>query len=293
MKTKKHFFLKSKIFSVAASTLFVLTACTEDKELVEINQGQISDVKNQSLTNRTTFNWVPQKPRTVQDIPGLNVKKRLIADEAYRISNHNNNFASFALAIAMQETQTLTGNTGNENNGSEYPWRDSKSADVNNSLHKRGDSSCFGIYKMNWFMIRISATMKEKNNGNILGEYAYGTFYNNGYGKQINNNITLATEILYDYWNTLNSRPKGTSADGNSSDNDKIGIKNNFWGGHRYGRTGWDSYNPQGTVGRNDNGWQDTINYWYSVLQTKQEIDGQLQNFKTTNRRIAHAIHNI
>jgi hypothetical protein len=299
MKTKEHYFLKAKSLFIATSSFLLLISCSEDTNFEEIEQVNNLDIKNESVANKTTFNFTPYVVRLVEDVANMNVtNKRAIVDVALSLSNNNIDFAAYALSIAMQETRILTGNTGPAGSNSEYPWRDSKlESNSYSGPAKDGDSSNFGIYKMNWYMIRHSNTMKANNGGNVIGNYAYGNYGDsNGWGQKINTSITLSTKILYDYWNTMQSRPNGTSADGNSSEDSNAGIARNFWGGHRYGQTGWNDGNYDffgGTRGVNYKGWQNTIDYWYAIYRLKNEIDGQIQGFKTTNRRLAYNIPNL
>lgn len=300
MKTKKHYFLKSKKLFIATASLLLLISCSDDTNFEEMEQADSVVKEHVSLTNsRTTFNFTPYVVRVVEDVSDMNINnKTAVVNAALTLSNNNIDFAAYALAIAMQETRVLTSNTGPAGHNSEYPWRDSKlPGNSFSGPFKDGDSSNFGLYKMNWYMIRHSNTMKANNGGNVLGAYAYGNYGDsNGWGQKINNNIGLATRILYDYWNTMSSRPNGTSADGNSSEDPNAGRARNFWGGHRYGQTGWNDGNSNfngGTRGVNREGWQNTIDYWYAIYKLKNEIDGQLQNFKTTKRRLAYDIHNL
>jgi hypothetical protein len=284
---------------IALSSFVILATCIDGISFIKASQAQNSIEAMKSSNNHYTFDFTPKVTRIVEDVPDMNVgNKKAIVNAALILSRNNTEFAAYALAIAMSETRVLTGNTGGPGDNSEYPWRDSKSPSNGFSgPYKDGDASNFGIYKMNWYMIRHSNTMKANNNGKVIGPFAYGAYKDkNGWGQKINTNIGLATRILYDYWSTIKTRPHGTSANGNSSANKNVGRAHNFWGGHRFGQTGWNDGNSNfygGNQARNTYGWQNTIDYWYAVQSVNNEIDGQLRNFKRSKRRVAYLIHNI
>jgi hypothetical protein len=318
MNTKKIFTHNLLFRSIAFAFFLSALGCTEERTITEeVASNEVIAIQSSTLKSSAlkTFNFSPtiskdpnadKKKNIIQyeyDEPKLNIKnKTKIVEAAIKISTNSNediNFAAWALAIAMQETKILTGNTGNEGTDTEYPWRDSKN-DKNPNYpgpKKNGDASNFGIYKMNWYMIRNSKKMISKY-GKTLKANDYGDYSDAGsIGNLINKDIFLATEILYDYYNTIKRRPNGTSADGNSSNNSNEGIPRSFWGGHRFGQTGWNNSNTDfkgGTIGINRYGWQDTINYWFAVkTATTILLRKDLKSFKKSNRRITHHVENI
>lgn len=292
--------LKSAI--IASLSLSMMVACTDSVQ--DINPTE--QVKPSSAkTANVYFNFAPNiGTQLYYDVAGMNTtNKKAIIDAALSESGNKKDFAAYAIAIAMAETEKLISNTGAAGTSGEYPWMDSKPGNV-----KSGFGANFGVYKMNWFMISRSATILALNKNITLGEFGYGTYGGTGYGQKINDNITLATKILYEYWSTINATPYGEFT--YSSSNVQIGAAYSFWGGHRYGITGWyDGKGPTGVnIGRNKvdriswktglhtTGWNDTILYWYAVKSAKNWIMAdptRLNTLRNDYKRYAYDIYNI
>jgi hypothetical protein len=134
------------------------------------------------------------------------------------------------LAIAMLENEDLL---------ADYPFGDCKT----------GDAANFGIYKMNWYMIKRCPSAMPLIGSNPASSVSTGV------GKAINSDAMLATKILLEAmkrWPT--DAPDPTKP-----------VSNNFWAGHRWGQSGLDNW-P-------DTNWGDIQRYYLSVQAIKAKCD--------------------
>jgi hypothetical protein len=130
---------------------------------------------------------------------------------------------TLALAIAMLETSDLLCN---------YPFGD----------NKVGDAANFGIYKMNWGMIKQCPSAAGSDAPHL--------------GPALNNDPALATKILLEAMHIWMTNPPEPNHP----------IANNFWAGHRQGSTGLSN-----AVGAN---WDDIQDYYLAVQVIKAKCDG-------------------
>jgi hypothetical protein len=130
---------------------------------------------------------------------------------------------TLALAIAMQETSDLLCN---------YDFGDGKD----------GDSANFGIYKMNWFMLKQLTTTPVGVPDDV--------------GRRINTDPALATQILLEAMRRWSINPPEPNHP----------VANNFWAGHRQGETGL-SYPTAAN-------WDDIQDYYLAIQVIKAKCDG-------------------
>lgn len=145
--------------------------------------------------------------------------------------------------------------------------------------HKTDDAANFGLYKMNWYMIKqcpraqqvIQRVRSEKTDLKKDGEIQEAV------GKEINKDVVLATEILLDamtIWSTAEPDPANRTP-------------NNFWAGHRMGETGLRNLPPNWFGKRDklrDSYWLDILGYYKAVKAIKITCD-QHPNIWHNNRR--------
>jgi hypothetical protein len=125
---------------------------------------------------------------------------------------------------------------------------------------KTGDAANFGIYKMNWFMIRQLLIGKDEMRKAGGGEWGVGEALPDGevekiVGARINADAGLATRILLEAF---------ASSSLSAPDPAHPEVRN-FWGGHRWGESGWT--NAPGT------NWRDVRRYYDAVMMIKAACD--------------------
>lgn len=188
---------------------------------------------------------------------------------------------TLVLAIASQETDTLS--------ASEYPFGDSlppvpfrlneptldarglsRVPSLASQLRlqrmgfqeaKTGDAANFGVYKMNWYMIKQTPT------GMNLIKNAHKEYRGNEeveiyVGRMINADPKIATRILQEAmskWSTEVPNPELPPEK----------RKDNFWAGQRRGSTGLDG----------EGNWYDILDYYDSVMKIKKRIDQDLSEY--------------
>jgi|HubBroStandDraft_6_1064221.scaffolds.fasta_scaffold01726_11 hypothetical protein len=140
---------------------------------------------------------------------------------------------TLALAIAMQETSNLL---------CTYNFGDGK----------LGDSANFGIYKMNWFMLRQLTTTPAGAHDDV--------------GRTINSDPGLATRILLEAMRKWSINPPEPNHP----------VANNFWAGHRQGETGL-SFPAAAN-------WDDIQDYFLAIQVIKAKCDGNDSVWDTTIR---------
>jgi hypothetical protein len=160
---------------------------------------------------------------------------------------------TLALAIAMLESDRLS---------SDYPFGDvypvEHPSPSGTLIPKTGDAANFGIYKMNWFMIRQLPAGKEEIRraaGGEGGEVLPDGEIQNIVGARINADAGLATRILLEAFAT-------SSLEAPDPAHPEPG---NFWGGHRWGESGWT--NVPGTD------WHDVRRYYDAVRLIQAACD--------------------
>ena len=148
---------------------------------------------------------------------------------------------TLVLAIAMLEDKTLL-------------------CDYNFGDNKEEDAANFGIFKMNWYMIRQCASGIALI-GNRIGPDVWSNT-----GPAINADAALATQILLeamDKW----------SIDAPDPDNP---VSENFWAGHRWGETGLRSL--AGTD------WNDILRYYRAVKAIEAQCNADPTVWTTSIR---------
>lgn len=144
------------------------------------------------------------------------------------------------LAIAMLEDSHLEARPH-----ADYPFGDK----YPDGAPKTGDAANFGIYKMNWFMIRQCLSVKP-----IIGSQP-AAFAWRAAGNRINGDPKLATRVILEAMSKWSS--SAPSATGASA--------GNFWAGHRWGESGLRAL--PGTD------WKDIDAYYRSVQTIKRKCD--------------------
>ena len=195
---------------------------------------------------------------------------------------------TWLLAIAMQETETLSASyTRGDVAPAVFSYSDPKMdvraisnrfgyvpfrlrRETNEMLFpkmeyfekqpKTDDAANFGIYKMNWFMIKKCPTAKMLVQQVRIDPITRSVLNNEWEiekvaGERINHSVVLATEILIEAMRQWSIDPP-----------DPINrTENNFWAGHRLGETGLRNL-PQGD-------WVDILRYYRSVEAIKIACD--------------------
>lgn len=154
------------------------------------------------------------------------------------------------LAIAMLEDEALDSYP----HLPEYPFGDKyPSGEI-----KTGDAACFGIYKMNWYMIRqVLSYMGMMECNPIADAWIH-------WGRRINSEATLATQILLramTMWSAAQPTPTNTQT--------------NFWAGHRGGSTGFEGKAPKD--------WR-ILGYYLAVQAIKDSCDADPTVWETSVR---------
>lgn len=155
--------------------------------------------------------------------------------------------ADWALAIAMQEDKTLSGNYPFGDIFPEDPKRPGRLEEVlqypeldptaRPGFPKRGGAANFGIYKMNWYMIKQCESAKSRAKSLDIDVNARNAWI--PVGQEINNDPGLATQILIEAmskWSTV--KPAYPEL--------KDKEVGNFWAGHRFGSSGLNDEPPPG-----------------------------------------------
>ena len=153
---------------------------------------------------------------------------------------------------------------------------------------KTGDAANFGLYKMNWLMIRQTEkgeslikeereiqTKKIRDNGQDFAPTDWNI--EAGVGHKINASTAIASEIMVQAmkkWHAENAPEPGHPTQGN------------FWAGHRAGGTGL--YDP----GAAD--WDDIVFYYDAVTRIKAKLDNDKEGQLTRGtKRIGVNVINI
>jgi hypothetical protein len=161
----------------------------------------------------------------------LIVESGLTASIATKFAIRATKGGTLGLAIAMLETESLLCN---------YSFGDGKDAGAAN----------FGIYKMNWDMIKECSTATK-----IIGTQPASAVWNT-VGPTINSDPVLATQLLIEgmeKWSTAVPDPNNP-------------VENNFWAGQRWGSTGL-------TNAASPAQWADIQNYYLAVEAIKAKCD--------------------
>lgn len=127
---------------------------------------------------------------------------------------------------------------------------------------KTGDAANFGIFKMNWFMIKQCAPAQRLIGAG--GRAQLPSVWQNA-GRSINNDATLATQILLDAMTRWSTAAPVTPGPGN------------FWAGHRWGESG--------LINDPKTNWAQILDYYNAV----QAIDAACRNPATVNHKNAIA----
>jgi hypothetical protein len=183
--------------------------------------------------------------------------------------------ANTLLAVAMEETNTVT---SNYSFGDIYP----------NGLPKKDDAANFGLYKMNWTMIRQTDTGKSL----IEKEWAHQTQEIRGtkqdfsptdwsvevaVGHKINADTAIATTIMVEAMEMWHAE---------IAPDPRHPTKGNFWAGHR---AGWTGLNNPGSAD-----WNDILDYYDAVMAIKARLDSDKEGKLTTgSSRIGVKVINI
>ncbi len=348
----KIFPSKNLLIILIISSFFFILSCenVEDNPVPNVNEIIQEDAIeeatcNLELINATDKAKIAAKANySIYDVnaAGFPARKKQIYDIAqayYKVNAINptiknkmlsmcqsdpKKFGYILLAIAMQETDDLVAIPDAAScDASAYPFGDKYPQRNGICYNKIGDDANFGIYKMNWGMIRntnklktwinslpLSATVRSGIFGKPLGYNTVVNFrgVNRKVGDHINYNNDLATSIILDamflHWsvafpgacsdpNEKTREPKGVSK--------QRGISGNFWAGHRQGPgtsttpvvagfkigTGFKgiSHIPyiEGSCGT---GWRDIQYYQYKVFSS-YKIISTTPNILTNKTRIA------
>jgi len=157
---------------------------------------------------------------------------------------------SLALAIAMLENKFLIAWPH-----ADYPFGD-RSPD---GTPKTGDAANFGVFKMNWFMIRQCPT------GLALIEDQPAPTWSS-VGTLINADAGLATRLLLEAmekWSIAAPDPANP-------------VAGNFWAGHRWGETG--------LMALPETDWPDIARYYRSVQVIKARCERDDEVWSTNVR---------
>ncbi len=157
---------------------------------------------------------------------------------------------TLALAMAMLEDKHL-----NAVPHSDYPFGDQ----YPNGQLKIEDAANFGVFKMNWHMIKQCPSM------NMIAGNSAGSCSWRVVGARINGDPKLATQLL------MEAMKIWTSAAPNSA-----APLGNFWAGHRWGESGLKGIPPTD--------WNDVSCYYRSVQAIKQKCDSDPTVWNTTVR---------
>lgn len=225
--------------------------------------------------------------------------------------------ANTLLAVAMEETNTVTSNYPF---GDVYPGLATPKPDFNPGRavreitsgkvslsppksetpthtyqpdelpgsQKTGDAANFGLYKMNWLMIKQTDTGKSL----IANERAHqileialegGAFEPTEWnveaavGHRINTDTALASRIMLEAMKKWHAE---------IAPDPKHPKKGNFWAGHR---AGWTGLNDPGSAD-----WDDIFSYYRAVIAIKARLDNDKDGTLTTgSTRIGVPIVNI
>jgi hypothetical protein len=212
--------MKKLVISSATVLSLLFTACGTTSEITreqdaKVNEGQGTD--ELTLQNGSQswggVNFIVYIEQTAN--VGIKTQLKNAMTTIGKPFNRTNKQTYWPLIIAMAEEKTL--------NVSAWPagFGDGKS----------GDAANFGIYKMNWYMLRQVLPTTYGSAFNNLGPNSYNNKWPNNpntIAQIINSNVGIATRLLYAAmakWST--AQPVEN-------------VKNNFWAGHRCGGTGLD-----------------------------------------------------
>ena len=150
---------------------------------------------------------------------------------------------TLARAVAMLEDRSLE---------ARYPFGDI--APDGRSKLLDPDAANFGIYKMNWGMIRRCPWASGQTGGFLT------TAIRNMLGMRINKDPGLATRILLEAWTIWDLAEPAE------------GIEGNFWAGHRGGQRGLEG-RPCVPAGLPGGGWEGILEYYSAVQAIKRACD--------------------
>lgn len=159
------------------------------------------------------------------------------------------------LAIAMLEDKRLEAT---------YPFGDK----LPDGTPKTGDAANFGVYKMNWYMIKQCPSARP-----LIGSPAIASAWQVA-GKRINSDPGLATKLLSEamvLWSTAAPNPSAPTG-------------GNFWAGHRWGESGLKNLPTTD--------WLDIQTYYHAVLQIKAACDAD-PNVWTSKVRYYVKVKNV
>jgi hypothetical protein len=143
---------------------------------------------------------------------------------------------TLALAIAMEENASLA---------CTYPFGDQ----TPDGQPKIGDAANFGVYKMNWYMIRQCSSGIQ-----LIGIQTASVAWQAA-GQAINASAPLATQILLEAMQKWSVDAPDPAAP----------VAGNFWAGHRGGQSGL-----QNLPGAK---WQDIQDYYLAIQAIKAKCD--------------------
>jgi hypothetical protein len=153
---------------------------------------------------------------------------------------------------------------------------------------KTGDAANFGLYKMNWLMIR--ETEKGKSLINEERDIQTKKIHDHGLdfaptawnieaavGHKINASTALASEIMVEAMQKWHAE---------IAPDPRHPTKGNFWAGHR---AGWTGLNDPGSAN-----WDDIRSYYDAVMAIKEKLDNDKEGKLTTgSTRIGVNVVNI
>jgi hypothetical protein len=158
---------------------------------------------------------------------------------------------TIALAMAMLEDKHLEAQPhGDYPFGDKYP----------NGTPKLDDAACFGVFKMNWYMIQ-QCPSSQRIIGNRPASFVWRTV-----GTRINGDPRLATDILMEAMQKWSTAPPNPAAP----------VAGNFWAGHRWGQ--------DGLTNKRTTNWKDIWAYYDDVLAIKAKCDKDSAVWTTRTR---------
>ncbi|WP_034346444.1 hypothetical protein [Deinococcus misasensis] len=213
-------------YSIPVTALFVsaLVSCG-----TSVPQPESSDLKSEVL------------PQATASYGGYTIYIENTASISIKQTIKNQGASQLQLVIAMAEEKTL----------------DPRNWPLGFGDGKTGDAANFGLYKMNWYMIRLAMRDMWPNDTFVrsLDYDDYNKLWpgtSQTIAQRINTDHAMATRILQAAmakWST--AEPKADPLD------PRKGTANNFWAGHRCGQTGLEGRSCT------DRSYNNEIGYYY------------------------------